>query len=204
MQGKPYTDSQVIYVSNHISYLDIPALASVICYGSFVAKKDVASWPVFGYLSKLQQTAFVSRSREDARKGANALAEMLKDGKNLIIFPEGTSTDGREVVPFKSSLFSIMLQKDAQNLVIQPVSIEVVSSNGRAPKTQEERDLYAWHRDMDTELPEHLWRFAKTSGAVLNIKFYDIVRANDFSDRKTLAKVCHETVSKGLKLSKAA
>ena len=50
MQGKAYTDSQVIYVSNHLSYLDIPALASMICYGSFVAKKDVASWPVFGYL----------------------------------------------------------------------------------------------------------------------------------------------------------
>ncbi|MCB1720232.1 MAG: 1-acyl-sn-glycerol-3-phosphate acyltransferase [Alphaproteobacteria bacterium] len=204
MQGKAYTDSQVIYVSNHLSYLDIPALASMICYGSFVAKKDVASWPVFGYLSKLQQTAFVSRSREDARKGANALATMLKDGKNMIIFPEGTSTDGREVVPFKSSLFSIALQEEAKDLVIQPVSIEVLSANGRAPQTQEERDLYAWHRDMDTELPEHLWRFAKTSGAVLKITFHDIVRANDFSDRKTLAKACYETVSKGLELSKAA
>ncbi|MCB9982127.1 MAG: 1-acyl-sn-glycerol-3-phosphate acyltransferase [Rhodospirillales bacterium] len=205
VKGAPYTDSQVLYASNHISYLDIPALASVIRYGSFVAKKDVAGWPVFGFLSKLQQTAFISRSRGDARKEAGALDTMLREGKNLIIFPEGTSTDGQSVVPFKSSLFSIAVQDGVKDmLVIQPVSIQVLSSDGRVPQTQDDRDIYAWHLNMDTELPAHLWGFAQTEGSVLRITFHDVLNVKDFSDRKTLAKACYDTVSKGLDYSQAA
>lgn len=200
-QGQPFTGSQVVYVSNHISYLDICALASVIRYGSFVAKKDVADWPVFGFLSTLQQTAFISRSRQDARNAAGDIETMLDDGKNLIIFPEGTSTDGQSVVPFKSSLFSVIMR---ENLVIQPVTLKVLTADGRVPHTQDDRDLYAWHVHMDTELPQHLWRFCQTRGAVLHITFHDIVSPGAFQDRKTLAKMCHDTVSKGLDFSQAA
>ncbi len=204
--GSIYTDSQVLYMSNHLSYLDIPAIASILCFGSFVAKKDVASWPIFGFLSTLQQTAFISRSRGDAKKEANALDTMLEDGKNLIIFPEGTSTDGRGVLDFKSSLFSIALREGLENLIIQPVTVEMLSTNGHAPETQEDRDLYSWHRDMDDsiELHHHLWSFAKSSGAIISISFHDIIHAKNFSDRKILAKTCHEAVSNGLQLSKAA
>jgi len=204
--GKIYTDSQVLYMSNHLSYLDIPAIASILCFGSFVAKKDVAKWPVFGFLSTLQQTAFISRNRGDAKKESNALDTMLEDGKNLIIFPEGTSTDGQGVLDFKSSLFSIALREELEGLVIQPVTVKVLSSNGHEPKTQEDRDLYSWHRDMDDdiELHHHLWSFAKSSGAILSITFHDILHAKDFSDRKILAKTCHEAVSNGLQFSKAA
>ena len=86
--GTPFTDSQTIHVSNHISYLDIPVMASIL-RASFVAKKDVASWPVFGMLSKLQQTAFISRDRSDAKQARYALDNMLDEGKSLIVFHEG-------------------------------------------------------------------------------------------------------------------
>ncbi len=204
--GSIYTNSQVLYMSNHLSYLDIPAISSILCFGSFVAKKDVASWPLFGFLSTLQQTAFISRSRGDAKKGVNALDTMLEDGKNLIIFPEGTSTDGQSVLDFKSSLFSIALREGLEELIIQPVTVEVLSANGHDLKTQDDRDLYAWHRDMDDsiELHHHLWSFAKSSGAVLSITFHDIIHSKEFSDRKILAKTCHDAVSNGLQFSKAA
>lgn len=196
--GKPQTNTQTLFVSNHISYLDIPAIGSLL-KASFVAKKDVESWPVFGFLSKLQQTAFISRSREDAQKEKSALDKMLTDGKSLILFPEGTSTDGRTVLPFKSSLFAIALKDEAQNLMIQPFTITMLTVNRKPPQTQDERDIYAWHINMDTPLPDHLWRFAKSRGAVIGLHFQEPVRAKDYKDRKTLANHCHDLVSKGLK-----
>tara|TARA_R110001592_G_scaffold16881_14_gene71713 strand:+ start:2359 stop:3048 length:690 start_codon:yes stop_codon:yes gene_type:complete len=197
VNGTPYTDSQTIYMSNHVSYLDIPAIGSIL-RASFVAKKDVASWPVFGFLSKLQQTAFISRSREDVKKEKHALDSMLNDGKSLIIFPEGTSTDGREVRLFKSSLFSIAMKENLRGIKVQPVTLRMETVNQKQIHTQDDRDLYSWHIDMDTPLDKHLWRFARNKGAVISLTFHPPLNASDFSDRKTLAKACYNTVSKGL------
>jgi len=200
--GTPTKKTQTLYVSNHLSYLDIPAIATAI-KASFVAKKDVASWPVFGFLSKLQQTAFIERSRGAAAKEAGALDTMLSAGKSLIVFPEGTSTDGQSVLPFKSSLFSLALKDTEKPLQIQPFSIQVLRVNGELPTTQELRDIYAWHRDMDTELPAHLWLFAKSRGAQLVLNFQPVIVSSTFKDRKTLAKHCHEAVSNGVEHHKA-
>ena len=196
--GTLHTASQTLYMSNHLSHLDICALGTLIQQTSFVAKKDVASWPLWGYLAKLQQTAFVSRSRGDAKKETNSLDTMLANGKNLVIFPEGTSTDGAGALPFKSSLFAIALRQEQAPLTIQPISINLIKTNGKPPQTHDQRCLYAWPRELDMELPTHLWRFAQSSGAVLEITFHEILRSNDFSDRKILAKACHEAVCKGL------
>lgn len=204
IKGEISDKSQTLYMGNHISYLDISAIGSILKRSSFVAKKDVAGWPVFGFLSTLQQTAFISRSREDAKNVAQSLDAMLDEGKSLIIFPEGTSTDGVEVLPFKSSLFSLAFRENLENLMVQPMTIAVLESDGKKPETQDERDLYAWHINMDTELPDHLWRFAKSNGAVLQLTFHPAYAVKDFENRKTLAKACHDTVSKGLELSNAA
>ncbi len=195
--GKPSNQGQTIYVSNHLSYLDIPVIGSVL-RASFVAKKDVASWSVFGFLSKLQQTAFISRDRADAKQAKNNLDKMLLDGKNLIIFPEGTSTDGKEVIPFKSSLFSIAMKENLPDLYVQPFTIKMESVDNKTVELQNDRDLYSWHINMEAPLGEHLWRFAKSRGAVISLNFHDPVKAHDFENRKTLAKACHHAVSKGL------
>lgn len=197
ISGTPHVKAQTIYVGNHVSYLDIPVIGSVL-KASFVAKKDVASWPVFGFLSKLQQTAFISRERADASKGKQTLNTMLNQGKSLIIFAEGTSTDGREVLPFKSSLFSVAIQDTLPNIYIQPITLRMKTTNNKEIITQDDRDLYSWHRDMDTPLGPHLWRFAKSRGATISLKFHPEIKAHDFSNRKTLAKACHNTVSIGL------
>ncbi len=195
--GDPQKEKQTIYISNHISYLDIPVIGSILPT-SFVAKKDVASWPVFGFLSKLQQTAFISRDRADAVKGKQTLNTMLHQGKSLVIFAEGTSTDGREVLPFKSSLFAVALQENLPDIYIQPITLKMHTTNKKEITTQDDRDLYSWHRDMDMPLGPHLWRFAQSCGAEISLNFHPPIKASDFSDRKTLAKACHNTVSNGL------
>ena len=203
-KGFPHTASQVLYMSNHVSYLDIPVLGSLIQQASFVSKNDVASWPVWGFLSRLQQTAFISRNRKDTKKEAHSLDAMLEDRKNLVIFPEGTSTDGMTVKDFKSSLFSLALKDGLENLVIQPVTIRILTTNGKEPQTADERNIYAWPLELETSLDEHLLGIAGTSGAHVEVTFHDIIRAKDFNDRKTLAKTCHEAVCGGLEVSKAA
>ncbi len=195
--GTQHTEHQTVYMSNHISYLDIPTLGSVIS-ASFVAKKDVASWPLFGFLSKLQQTAFISRDRADARVEKNALDNMLNKGKSLIIFPEGTSTDGQTVIPFKSSLFSIAMKENLTEIRVQPITLSIKTANGHDIITQQDRDIYSWHINMDTPMHIHLWLFAKSKGAVVSVIFHPVLKAHDFSDRKTLAKACYNTVSNNL------
>jgi 1-acyl-sn-glycerol-3-phosphate acyltransferase len=196
IKGTPYLESQTIYISNHISYLDIPAIASIL-KASFVAKSDVEKWPILGFLSKLQQTAFISRRSSQVKKGKYDLSNMLKEGKSLIIFPEGTSSDGQEVLPFKSSLFSIALEHETANeLYIQPMTIRLLEANGKDATTQELRDLYAWHGDMT--LAPHLWAFLKSSGAKVSITFHEPIIANQYQSRKDLAQLCFKEVQEGL------
>lgn len=196
-EGTPCTDRQVIFVCNHMSYLDIPVIGSVL-KASFVAKGEVANWPVFGFLSKLQQTAFISRSKTSLENDKNALETMLRDGRSMIIFPEGTSTDGRSVVPFKSSLFSIALSEDAlaQDIWLQPMTLSLIAVDQQSPEDQKIRDLYAWHGDMD--LAPHLCAFTKTRGATIKITFHPPVQARALPDRKKLALTCHDQVASGL------
>lgn len=197
IKGTPVTDRQVIYVSNHLSYLDIPVIGSIL-KASFVAKKEVSSWPVFGFLSKLQQTAFIERARGAAVKEASALDIMLEQGKSLVIFPEGTSTDGTEVVPFKSSLFSLALKKGAGSPPLQPFAVKLLSVNNQTNLSRQARDIYAWHREMTTELPQHLWLFAKSKGAHIELEFFPLIETDENSDRKMLANVCHHTISQAI------
>lgn len=196
--GQPHGGAQVIFMSNHLSYMDIPMLGSLI-RASFVAKQEVASWPLFGFISRFQQTAFIERKRTAIATAKNALQAMVGDGKNLIIFPEGTSTDGRTVYDFKSSLFSLALGTGHDGLVIQPVTVQAFQADGSPVTTQAQRDHYSWHVEMDTELLPHLWAFAKSHGAILQVTFHPALLAAEYSDRKILSKTCHEAVSSGLK-----
>lgn len=196
VSGNALHNKQTLFVCNHISYLDIPVLASVL-KASFIAKQDVARWPVFGTLARLQQTAFISRSRRDAQKEKNALANMLDEGKSLILFPEGTSTDGTDVAPFKSSLFSMTLDEGRHDLMIQPVTLKIEAVNGSPPVDTGIRDIYAWYGDMT--MPPHLKKFTASRGAVIRIIFHNPLDPKDYSDRKTLAEACHAQVQAGLK-----
>lgn len=197
ISGKIYNNSQTLYVCNHLSYLDILALGAIL-KGAFVGRKDIAEWPVLSTLAKLQHTIFVSRDPSKAQSDGNNMQNALNNGFNIILFPESTSTIGREVLPFKSSPFSIVEGKENATIRIQPITLHLRETDKKNADTNEQRDLYAWHRDMDTRLAVHLWTFLKGRGAKLEIHIHPELIAGKYENRKTLAKECHKIVSKHL------
>jgi 1-acyl-sn-glycerol-3-phosphate acyltransferase len=198
VEGEIETEGRVVYIGNHISYLDIEMIGSILT-GSFVAKKEVESWPLFGILGKMQRTLYISRSPQDAPRETKAMLERLEENIPLIVFPEGTSSDGTNILPFKTSFFEIFLNK---NIKIQPFTISILEVDGKPVDSPGVRDQYAWHGDMTLE--PHLWAFAKGKGAVIKVVFQKPVLSNEFNDRKMLSAACHAGVVKGLDLSPAA
>lgn len=196
-QGAPRNHAQTLFMSNHISYLDIVTLGGLI-KGSFVAKSEVEGWALFGFLSTLQQTVFIERKKTSIGRAKDGLQPRVENGDRFIIFPEGTSTDGREVRAFNSSLFQLALDTIQSDLMVQPVTISVEASNGMVINSQDIRDLYAWHVDMDMDLGAHLWRFAKTSGSEVRVVFHEPLAPAAYENRKILARDCHDAVSSGL------
>lgn len=196
VEGKPARDRQTLYISNHLSYLDIPVVGSFV-FGAFIARGDLSRWPVFGYMSKMQQTVFISRNPKDAAAAKNMLDDLIQRGTNLIIFAEGTSTDGSAVLPFKSSLFGLALDNaSGKPLQVQPVTISLLEADGKSATSSAVRDLYAWHGDMT--LPPHIWQAALSKGAHIHVRFHPPRDAGAYTDRKKLCQDCYEDVSRSL------
>lgn len=194
--GTPPAHDHCFFVGNHISAMDIPILGSLLL-GSFVAKADVERYPVFGFLASIQQTVFISRQSSAAKNAQDKIRTILKQGKNLILFPEGTSTDGTYVVPFKSTLFSLPIEMAERNLVIQPFTLSLRSVNGSY-------DLNPAHRRLFTLGPEveFLENFLSTislNDAEIDLEFHTPLPVTPTSDRKSLADAAHKSVVSGLK-----
>ena len=123
------TAGNIMFVANHISWIDIHALNSIIPT-RFIAKSDIQSWPVFGYLAKKSNVLFISREkRQDAARIVHATNRSLLDGDTLCLFPEGTTTDGTEVKPFKSSIIQGAIHANA---VIWPIAFHYPNKDGSA------------------------------------------------------------------------
>lgn len=196
VQGAPDTAGPVLFVANHSSYLDIPVLGSLIP-AAFVAKEEVAHWPLLGWLAKLQKTVFIERKAARTQENGDDLRARLASGQSLILFPEGTSTDGRSVLPFKSGLFEIALEKlpEGRPVVVQPVSITCTGLDG-LPITRSFRPYYAWFGDMT--LAGHLWNVFKFGRFTVDVIFHTAVTPENFANRKTLAQYCHDQVAQGI------
>ncbi len=188
--------SHGLLIGNHLSYLDIIAIGQ--CFPvSFIAKKEVSSWPLFGLLAVLQRTVFIERKKTKSQEGALSLRDRLTQGHLLILFGEGTSTNGETVRPFKSTLLKSLFSNSAQDtLQVQTFTLILDSVNGVPPHTDAERDLYTWHGDM-TLIP-HLWKFGQLSGADLRIIFHAPRDIGAYSDRKALANDCYNECLTGL------
>jgi 1-acyl-sn-glycerol-3-phosphate acyltransferase len=205
--GKPVQDRGVLMVANHTSYLDIIALGG-IAHVSFVAKSEVASWPLFGTFARLQRTVFVERERRSkTAQSRDQLRERLAEGDALVLFPEGTSNDGNRVLPFKSALMGAaeaQLGTDAEGkpvyVPVQPVSISYVGLHG-LPMGRENRPLYAWYGDM--ELVDHLWEGLVTGPADIVIQFHEPITVDQAGGRKNLARIVEEQIRQGQALALA-
>lgn len=127
--NKSQAMTNTMIVANHISWTDIHALNSIVPL-RFIAKSEIKSWPVFGYLARKSNVLFIDRGkRQDAARIVNITSRSLMEGDNLCLFPEGTTTDGTTMMPFKSSIIQAAIQANA---TIHPVAIRYPSSNGSA------------------------------------------------------------------------
>lgn len=195
IHGSPSPVRPTLFVANHTSYLDIAILGAAI-EGAFISKAEVARWPLFGRLAKLQRTVFIDRRARSAASQRDAIRKRLDGGDNLILFPEGTSGDGMRVLPFKSALFGAAdYAKDGVPLVVQPVSVAYVRLDG-IPLGRFYRPFFAWYGDMD--LAPHLWTVLGLGKATVAITFHPPISLAACGSRKALAEHCHRVVSRGV------
>jgi lyso-ornithine lipid O-acyltransferase len=188
----------VLIVSNHISWLDITVLTTFAPM-VFVAKREVAGWPVFGLFAKLQRCVFVDRERRSATADINQIiAARLAEGDHVVLFGEGTSSDGNRVLPFRSSLLGAVqaaissagrpadaFEAPTPGLVIQPLSVAYVGFGG-IPTGRQHRPQLAWYGAMDM-LP-HLRNILRRGAIDVIVTWGEPISAAEASNRKVLTR----------------
>ncbi|WP_367160856.1 lysophospholipid acyltransferase family protein [Kozakia baliensis] len=210
-KGRARGERPVIYVSNHSSWLDIPVLGTKL-YSVFVAKGDIEKWPIMGLVSKIGRTIFVSRNRSTTGRERDEMINRLATGDNLILFPEGTSSDGSRVLPFMSTFFAIAklprlpkgMSAEAMpsyppglTPLIQPVSVVYDQLEG-LPVNRAQRAVFAWYGDMD--LGPHVWQILKRRTKRATILLHSPLAPEDFPSRKALSNAAWKAVSDGAAL----
>ncbi|WP_417668340.1 lysophospholipid acyltransferase family protein [Roseibium sp.] len=185
--GRPETSRPLLIAANHASWVDITVVGSLMPL-SFIAKSEVAGWPVFGLFAKLQRTVFVNRQRRsDTGKVTNAIAERMAEGDAMVLFAEGTSNDGNCVLPFRSALLGAATRSggEDQDVWVQPLSVAYHSLHG-LPMGRQFRPHVAWYGDM--ELAGHLWGIFRDGALDVVVTWGEPVRVTSQTDRKALTR----------------
>lgn len=197
VKGRIVEGGGVLIAANHTSWLDIVAI-STIGPVSFVAKSQVGTWPVFATLSKLQETIFVVREkRTKTAEHRDTIIGRLAKGDNIVLFPEGTSSDGNRVLPFKSALMSAaegdVPQKDGtvKPIRVQPVSVAYTRLCGM-PMGRQYHPFFAWYGDMD--LIPHLIEGQRLGPTIVEITIHEPTTVKAAGSRKALAEQCERLI----------
>lgn len=192
VSGTLSTTPPTLYVSNHISYLDVFVLGFLPAY--FIAKSEVAGWPVLGKLAGLQNTLFVERKAGRAKQQLAQMQEHLSEGKSLTLFAEGTSTEGRHVEPFKSSLFeSASLNHAGVRVGIQPITVAYTHYDGRLIDDQAILDHYAWYAGMP--FAPHFIGLMPLKKCGVKVHLHPVCYLDEFETRKACADYCQKIVA---------
>jgi len=190
-EGRP-----IVYVSNHSSWLDVLVLGSQLP-ACFVAKEEVARWPLIATVARLGRSVFVRRQRGSMMHERDDMRARLVRGDSLVLFPEGTSSDGSRVLPFRSAFLSITEQPvtaDGRPPLVQPVSVVYDRLSG-LPTGHVNRPLFAWYGDMD--IASHFWRLAQHCGLRASVVLHAPLDPRAFPSRKALAAATWNAVASG-------
>lgn len=195
VKGVPTAERPLLFLSNHSTWLDICVLGSVVPL-VFVAKAEVAGWPLIGLLAKFQRSVFVDRQRR-AKTGAvnQEIAERLSQGDPVVLFAEGTSSDGNRVLPFRSALVGAVrdVMATGAEARVQPVSVAYVKVQG-IPMGRQHRPLAAWYGDLD--LAPHLLEVVRQGAIDVTVTFGEAKALDGPLDRKSVTRVCEEEVKR--------
>lgn len=194
--GRRSTAAPALILSNHVSWLDI-CVISAVAPVVFVAKSEVAGWPVFGWLAKLQRTIFINRrARHQTGAATREIAGRLLGGDAVVLFAEGTSSDGVRVLPFRSALVGAVhhalgASTDHSQITVQPMSLAYVGFGG-VPMGRGLRERVAWYGDADL-IPHLLCVLA--SGAIdVSVSWGEAVAYDMSADRKAIARDAEKSV----------
>jgi len=192
--GIPHPSTeQTLILSNHISWVDVFALNAVGA-ARFVAKSEVGNWPLIGRLCKGTGTLFIERSnkRDTARLNQEIVAG-LEAGQSIAVFPEGTTSDGSSLKPFRSSLLQAAIDCRA---TIQPIYLRYVDASGKPSRATAYFD--------DISFGTSMWRVLGAKGITVELHYLPVVIASDTDDRRKLSKKIESSIrEKHLALSQA-
>jgi lyso-ornithine lipid O-acyltransferase len=195
MHGEMATGRPLLLAANHTSWTDIVILGS-LREMVFIAKAQVASWPLFGMLAKLQRTVFIEREkRGKTHHQASEIAVRLAAGDAMVLFAEGTTSDGNRVLPFKTSLFGAaqvaIRETDVETVTVQPVAIAYTRVHGM-PMGRVHRPIVAWPGDVP--LGPSLIGLLKDGAVDVDVWFGEPMVIDGKSDRKALARTMEKRV----------
>lgn len=193
VRGTPATGRPLLVLANHASWLDIPVVGSLTPL-FFVAKSEVGTWPVIGLLARFQRTVFVDRQRRHATGAVNReIADRLGQGDPVVLFAEGTSSDGNRVLPFRTALVGAVREAFATTgeVMVQPLSVAYVRLQG-VPMGRSHRAVAAWFGDMD--LAPHLLDVLRHGAIDVEVSFGAPVALDDTHDRKSVTRACETAV----------
>ena len=194
--GEPVRGRAVLFVSNHVSWVDIVVIGSIAPV-AFVAKSEVRKWPLIGVTAEMQRTVFVDRGRRhQAADAIKAIVQRLKSGTSVVLFAEGTSSDGNRVLPFRSALVGAIKHAaehagGAADILIQPMSIAYTGQYG-LPMGRQNRPLVAWYGDLD--FMPHIKAFIERGAVDAVVSYGEPVAASGAADRKATTRTLESAV----------
>jgi 1-acyl-sn-glycerol-3-phosphate acyltransferase len=196
VHGRCISEHPLLIVANHSSWLDIPVITSVAPV-VFVAKQEIAGWPIFGTLARLQRSVFVDRTRRHKTRDVNAeIAQRLAEGDPVLLFGEGGASDGNRVLPFRSALIGSARDALAEaehtgRVWIQPLAIAYTAMSG-LPIGRRDRPQVAWYARRP--LPPHLMGIARRGAIDVEVMWGEPVAFDEQSDRKEVARMLEAAV----------
>ncbi|MCZ8106478.1 MAG: lysophospholipid acyltransferase family protein [Burkholderiales bacterium] len=196
VEGRPSRDRPLLVLANHTSWLDI-AVVSTLAPLSFIAKQEVSTWPVFGTLARLQRSIFIDRTRRKGAAEANReIAERLAAGDAIVLFAEGTTSDGNRVLPFRSAVVGAARDAIAEaghsgHVVVQTLTI-AYPRRGGLPVHRQDRPDIAWHGDMD--LVPHFAGIISGPPIDAAVAWGECVAFDTASDRKAVTRRAQDDI----------
>jgi len=198
-------DLQAMIVANHLSWLDAPVLGSLF-RGAFVGKADIARWPGVGYLAKCFRTIFIERTKAYLPQAHKKLVDAFNEGQTLIVFPEGTTTNGADVKMFRAGLLKVLFNEAVDttgrplvvksDVIVQPVALRVMETNGQdATNNQSARDIYCWYEgDGCKTVLHHIWKALMADGMKVQVHILPALQPKDFPNRFDLINTAQKMV----------
>ena len=195
-EGQPFTACPTLFVANHVSYIDILALGGFV-EATFIAKSEVKSWPLIGFIASCSGTMFIKRHWRQALLQRNAIAVRMRRGESFVLFAEGTSSNGLAVRPLKTSLMSVVEPWVLDGPVAaQSVTLAYTRLADGRPHDRTTCDLYAWYDEMP--FVPHLGAVLAAEGCTVVLRLHEPVMSWSVASRKDLAPRCRDEITSSL------